>query len=123
MFQIFGILAVVASLFLVLLIVIQNSKGGGLNNAFGASNISNMIGARRANADVERFTWYTAAAIGVLAILTMAFTPAPKSGSQSRVSKGAENLPAITNQMQTAPGGAPGTVPTGAPAQAPATPQ
>jgi preprotein translocase subunit SecG len=45
---IFGILSIVAAILLILIVVVQNSKGGGLSNALGASNITNVIGSRRA---------------------------------------------------------------------------
>jgi preprotein translocase subunit SecG len=66
---IFGILAILAAILLILVVVVQNSKGGGLSNALGASNITNMIGSRRATQDIEKFTWYLVAAVMVMAFL------------------------------------------------------
>jgi preprotein translocase subunit SecG len=66
---IFGILAIVAAILLILIVVVQNSKGGGLSNALGASNITNMIGTRRATQDIEKFTWYLVAAMMVMAFM------------------------------------------------------
>jgi preprotein translocase subunit SecG len=60
MHYVFGLLTIVASSLLILIVVIQNSKGGGLNSAFGTSNLTSMIGTRRATQDIEKFTWYLA---------------------------------------------------------------
>jgi preprotein translocase subunit SecG len=59
----FGILAIVSSVLLILIVVVQNSKGGGLSGALGASNITNMIGTRRATQDIEKYTWYLLAGV------------------------------------------------------------
>ena len=66
---VFGILAIVAAILLILIVVVQNSKGGGLSNALGASNITNMIGTRRATQDIEKFTWYLVAAMMLMAFM------------------------------------------------------
>jgi preprotein translocase subunit SecG len=75
MYVIFGILAIVAAVLLILVVVIQNSKGGGLSNALGASNISNMIGSRRAAQDIEKVTWYLIAAVMVLSFFANVTIP------------------------------------------------
>ncbi len=53
----FSLLCVISSVLLVIAVVIQNSKGGGLSTAFGAANISSMIGAKRGNDMIEKITW------------------------------------------------------------------
>lgn len=69
MYVIFGLLALVAAVLLILIVMVQNSKGGGLSNTFGASNLTNVIGTRRATQDIEKFTWYLVAAVMVLSFL------------------------------------------------------
>lgn len=66
---IFGFLALIVSVLLTFIVLIQNSKGGGLSSAFGASNLTNMIGNRRATQDVEKFTWYLAAALAAISFM------------------------------------------------------
>ncbi|MFN8396629.1 MAG: preprotein translocase subunit SecG [Bacteroidia bacterium] len=66
---VFGILAMVAAALLILIVVVQNSKGGGLSSALGASNITNMIGTRRATQDIEKYTWYLLAGVLILAFM------------------------------------------------------
>ena len=74
---IFAILAILASVLLTLVIIVQNSKGGGLSSAFGASNLTNMIGNRRASQDIEKFTWYL---IGGLMVICFLATISTSSG-------------------------------------------
>ena len=68
-FAIFGVLCLLASALLILIVVVQNSKGGGLSSTFGASNISSMIGARKATQDIEKYTWYLAAALAIFSFV------------------------------------------------------
>ena len=70
---IFAILCVLSSAFLVIAVVIQNSKGGGLASAFGASNISSMIGQRRGNDIIEKATWILISSVMGLAFLSNLF--------------------------------------------------
>ena len=71
---IFAILAILASLLLILVVVIQNSKGGGLSSTFGASNLTNMIGNRRATQDIEKVTWYLITGVMVICFMATIFS-------------------------------------------------
>lgn len=111
MYYVFGLLAIIASALLVLLVVIQNSKGGGLSSAFGASNLTAMIGQRRATQDIEKFTWYMAAALFVLAFMAnvtaanrVQTVETPKFGNMLQT-------PAAQQQAPAAPGQAPAQLP------------
>lgn len=57
------ILAMVASVLLVLVVLAQNSKGGGLSSQFGGSGASNLIGVKKTGDLLERLTWAFAIAI------------------------------------------------------------
>ena len=59
------IIVILAAIFLVLIILAQNPKGGGLSSTFGGTN--QIIGARQTTDFMEKATWYTA--IGILAIV------------------------------------------------------
>jgi len=61
-------LIVVVSVLLVLVILAQNSKGGGLSSQFGGSGASNMIGVKKTSDLLERITWGLAIALCVLAL-------------------------------------------------------
>lgn len=57
------ILAMVASVLLVLVVLAQNAKGGGLSSQFGGSGASNLIGVKKTGDILERLTWAFAVAI------------------------------------------------------------
>ncbi|MCB9235085.1 MAG: preprotein translocase subunit SecG [Bacteroidia bacterium] len=103
---IFGILAMVFSVLLVLIVLVQNSKGGGLSSAFGASNISSMIGARRATQDVEKFTWYLIGALMFAAFVANVATPTNEIAlKKSRMSNQIEGQSLQLNQTSLPSGG------------------
>ena len=105
---IFAILAILASLLLILVVVIQNSKGGGLSSTFGASNLTNMIGNRRATQDIEKVTWYLITAVMVISFITTIFSASgPVQQDQSLGSLLNGFNAAQTSQPQGAPGGQP----------------
>ncbi len=55
------------SILLVLVVLSQNSKGGGLSNQFGAGS-SNLIGVKRTGDLLEKLTWGFAIALIVLSL-------------------------------------------------------
>jgi len=68
-------LAIFSSVLLVLVVLAQNSKGGGLSNQFGGSGASNLIGVKKTGDLLERLTWGFAIAIMVFALATNFTTP------------------------------------------------
>lgn len=70
MLILFGVLAILISAGLIFLVVIQNSKGGGLGAAFGATGAAQMMGAKRSSSMVEKWTWYAAGALLFIAFLS-----------------------------------------------------
>ena len=71
------ILGILICIILVLLILIQNPKGGGLSSGFSSSN--NIIGVQRTGDFLENGTWGLAITIMVIAIIIN--ISAPKTGS------------------------------------------
>ncbi len=65
----FGVLALIAAALLIFLVVIQNSKGGGLSSTFAGGNVTQMLGARRSTEQIERYTWGLAIAVAALAFV------------------------------------------------------
>lgn len=61
------ILILLASILLVLVVLIQNPKGGGLSTDFGAAH--QLGGVQKTNDSIEKATWGLAATIGVLSIV------------------------------------------------------
>lgn len=74
----FTILIVIIAILLVLIVVIQNSKGGGLAAGFSSSN--QVMGVRKTTDFLEKTTWYLAAGLVVLCILS---TISLRSGNKS----------------------------------------
>ena len=96
MYTLFVGLAISASILLVLVVLAQNSKGGGLSNQFGGSGASNLIGVKKTGDLLERLTWGFAVAIMVFALATN-FTN--RTGSVA-----SDDLIERAKEQQTAPG-------------------
>ena len=60
------VLSIVAAALLMLVILIQNPKGGGIDSSFGAANQLGNV--KKTNDVVEKATWYIAIIIVVLAL-------------------------------------------------------
>jgi preprotein translocase subunit SecG len=65
-----SILIIVASLLLILIVMIQNSKGGGLDMNSQAANYLGNSSLAQSTDTVEKVTWYLAAAVGFLCLLS-----------------------------------------------------
>ena len=63
------------AILVVLVVLAQNSKGGGLSNQFGGSGASNLIGVKKTGDLLERLTWGFAIAIMVFTLATNFSTP------------------------------------------------
>ena len=83
MYILFISLAIFSSVLLVLVVLAQNSKGGGLSNQFGGSGASNLIGVKKTGDLLERLTWGFAIAIMVFSLATN-FT-APNTGTTDEI--------------------------------------
>ena len=51
-------------------VLIQNPKGGGVDATFGGSQANQMFGAAKSTDFIEKITWYLAAALFILCIVT-----------------------------------------------------
>lgn len=71
MVTVFSILTILASIILVLVVLIQKSKGGGLSSNFSSSN--QIMGAPKTADFLEKTTWCLAGAIIVLSMLSTKF--------------------------------------------------
>ena len=63
---IFPILIVITCILLVLVVLVQNPKGGGLSAAFGGGN--QVMGVKKTADFLEKATWYLAIALLVLSL-------------------------------------------------------
>jgi preprotein translocase subunit SecG len=71
MFLAISILIFIVCIFLILIVLVQNSKGGGLTAGFSASN--QVMGVRKTTDFLEKATWSLAGTIVVLSIVSAAF--------------------------------------------------
>jgi len=95
-----AILLILASLFLMLIILAQNPKGGGLSSTFGGT--SQIIGARQTADFLEKATWYVSIGILVVVIISIFFIPGEqvKESRESMMSSQIEEMAAPMPQTQ-----------------------
>jgi preprotein translocase subunit SecG len=92
------ILTLIVCVLLILVVLVQDSKGGGLSSSFGASN--QILGVRKTTDFLEKATWFLAIGLLILSLGSAAFI---KSGVQT----GSENSSSISKQRadtKTVPG-------------------
>ena len=99
MYNLFVILIVLAALLMIGIVLIQESKGGGLASNFSSSN--QIMGVRKTTDFIEKTTWGLAAAMVILSVIC-AYT-APSAASDESV---LENI--ATEQSTTNPNNLPG---------------
>ena len=73
MYPLLVILIVLAALLMIGIVLIQESKGGGLSSNFASSN--SMLGVRKTTDVIEKTTWILAASMVVLSILCAHVAP------------------------------------------------
>jgi preprotein translocase subunit SecG len=71
-----------AAVLLVLVVLAQNSKGGGLTNQFGGSGASNIIGVKKTGDLLEKLTWGFVITIMILALSTNLVTQNTRSTNE-----------------------------------------
>ena len=76
-----GILSIIVSFALIIVVLVQNPKGGGISSSFGAPG--QLGGVKRANDFVEKATWTLAGTLGALALLAVILVDRPKRPSQN----------------------------------------
>jgi preprotein translocase subunit SecG len=74
MTDIMTILIAIVCILLMGIILIQNSKGGGIDSTLGGSAANQMFGAAKSTDFVEKVTWGLAAALFILCIITAIMT-------------------------------------------------
>ena len=79
MYTVIVILILVVSVLLGLVVLVQNSKGGGLISNFGSAN--QMMGVRQTTDFLEKATWTMAIILVVLCLMSSMSIKSGKSGS------------------------------------------
>jgi preprotein translocase subunit SecG len=83
---------------LVLVILAQNAKGGGLTSQFGGSSASNIIGVKKTGDLLEKLTWSFVIAIMALCLLTSTTLVTPNTQpSNDILEKAGEQAPLNVN--------------------------
>lgn len=94
MYVFISVLILIASLFLIFIVVIQNSKGGGLASGFSSSN--QIMGVRKTTDFLEKATWTLAGTVIVLCIVITAFLPQSKTvQTSSEIQQYVNETPAV----------------------------
>jgi len=75
-FTLFMVLIMIACVLLVIIIMAQNPKGGGLSGTFGGTS-SATFGVQRTNDFMEKATWTLGITIAVLILLSIVMTGKP----------------------------------------------
>ncbi len=91
MYTLFVILIVIASILMIGIVLIQESKGGGLSSSFAGYN--QVAGVRKTTDFIEKATWGLAAAMVVISIVCA--WVAPTATADSSVMENIENR--VTN--------------------------
>lgn len=115
MYLLLVILMVIASLLMCFIVLIQNSKGGGLASGFPSSN--QIMGVRKTTDFLEKATWGLAAFMVVMSIATAYVVPTASSRGGDVILEQAQqeektnpyNMPTGTAAPQTETPAAPAT--------------
>jgi preprotein translocase subunit SecG len=105
------ILIIIACVFQVMIVLVQNSKGGGLAANF--TSAGQTMGIRKTADFLEKSTWTLAAAVIILCVLATASIPRSAKEQQSRIRNQINN----TVDPEAVP-----TLPTGMPAPSSSSP-
>lgn len=111
-FTIFLVLITIVSILLIIVIMIQNPKGGGLDSSLGGS--TSIGGVQNTNKFLDKSTWTLAAALVILILVsTLSFNSGYSSDSKildpntpvtaPAVPAAAQNQPAKENSTQQTP--------------------
>lgn len=105
MYTLITVLIFIACILLILIVLVQNSKGGGLASNFQSSN--QVMGVRKTTDFLEKGTWFLAGALLFFSILGSAFIPRERTGvNQSLIQDQINNTadPLQVPVFPTAPG-------------------
>lgn len=83
MYVLVSVLIIIASILLTLIVLVQNSKGGGLASNFSGSN--QVMGVRKTTDFLEKATWTLAISLVVLSIVASMTIPRGGIEEKSRI--------------------------------------
>jgi preprotein translocase subunit SecG len=76
------VLIALVSVLLMGAVLIQNPKGGGVDSTFGGAQANQMFGAAKSTDFIEKITWYLAAALIILCIITSLMVGGDTGGAE-----------------------------------------
>lgn len=97
MYQFVSVLVILVSILLILIVLVQNSKGGGLASNFSASN--QVMGVRKTADFLEKATWTLAVSLLVLAFVSVMVLPREEMGAGSAIDEELENMTPPAQEM------------------------
>ena len=104
-FTLFMVLIMIASILLIIMVMAQNPKGGGLSGTFGGTS-SAQFGVQRTNDFMEKATWSLGAIIIILILISVVVTGKPKVAAPAMPTPAKTEAPA---SQTTAPVSVPAT--------------
>ncbi|SHE40275.1 preprotein translocase subunit SecG [Dysgonomonas macrotermitis] len=111
MVTVFSILSIIASIILVLVVLIQKSKGGGLSSNFSSSN--QIMGAPKTADFLEKATWGLAIAIMICSLASAKFISYERQQPQTQQTAPVDNTqaPDMNSPQPTLPAPMPAPAP------------
>ncbi|WP_088653395.1 preprotein translocase subunit SecG [Geofilum rhodophaeum] len=97
MYEFVSVLVILASILLILIVLVQNSKGGGLASNFASSN--QVMGVRKTTDFLEKATWTLAGALLVLSFVAVMVIPKHELGRQSVIDSQMQNMQPTESAM------------------------
>ena len=101
MYAFVSVLVILASILLILIVLVQNSKGGGLASNFASSN--QVMGVRKTTDFLEKATWTLAGALLVLSFVAVMVLPKEDMGRRSVIDEQMENVMPPASAMPSFP--------------------
>ena len=89
MYTLISILILIVCVFLMMVVLVQNSKGGGLASNFAGSN--QVMGVRRTADFLEKASWTLAALLLTMSILASWAIPKQEQVNQTRIERQIDN--------------------------------
>lgn len=118
MYILISVLIIVVCVLLSLIVLVQNSKGGGLASNFASSN--QIMGVRKTNDFLEKATWSFAIVLVVLCLAAAMTIPREEASNKSQIEEQIQSTP-DPNAEPVIPAETPTEKPVETPTETPAT--
>jgi preprotein translocase subunit SecG len=93
MYYFISVIILIAAIFLIGIVLVQNSKGGGLASGFSSSN--QIMGVRKTTDFLEKATWVLAGTVVVLSVAITKFIPRDVKVDQSEIRQQVNSAPRV----------------------------